>query len=112
MHKTQKHQTAQPDAFAINNLLNSTITSIENQGSLPENDRCHQPTNQEFLTAVFGADAPFAHVCGFPDDPSNIAQNRRAKCWGGTQAQHTSLSPDQNNYYTISTFLLAKEGAP
>ena len=68
-------------------------------------------SSQEFITALFGDDAPFCHVTGFADDPSNIeGSSNRARCWAGNHNYLTSLSPNENNYFTISTFYLAFEG--
>lgn len=69
---------------------------------------CHQPTNIEFLVAIFGANAGFSHVTGFPDDPSNIANERRSACWGGGHADRANgeLTDDSslNQYFCISLF--------
>ncbi len=63
-----------------------------------------QPTDLEFLTAIFKENTAFAYITGFPDDPSNITNDRRQICWGGGYAKDTCLYPDQNNYFTISVF--------
>ena len=60
-------------------------------------------TNEEFLQAIFGEQWPFAHVTSFPDDPTNIAAESRARCWVGRYYRGTSLAPG-NQYYTISQF--------
>ncbi|MBA1446768.1 MAG: hypothetical protein M3H12_02405 [Chromatiales bacterium] len=63
-------------------------------------------SNQDFLTTVFGQDAPFAHVTGFVDDPSNIANDRRGICWGGTYFSRANgaLKGATNQYFCISRF--------
>ena len=40
-------------------------------------------SNKEFLTTIFGDDAPYSHVTGFYDDPSNITNDRRSIAWCG-----------------------------
>jgi len=68
-------------------------------------------SNQEFLNAVFGEDAAWAHVCAFPDDPSNISTDRRFLCWGGDYASRSMpLQQGTNQYYTISTFYADEQG--
>lgn len=67
-------------------------------------------TNTDFLTAIFGQDAAWAHVTSFTDDPSNIPNDRRALCWGGDYFCRRALVPDSNQYYTISTFYADEEG--
>ena len=66
--------------------------------------------NQEFINAVFGVDAPWAHVTSFADDPSNIAKGRGAACWFGGYAKDVSLLPKSNQYFTISTFFPGDDG--
>ena len=61
-----------------------------------------QPSDQEFLQAIFGVAAPFAHVTSFPDDPSAIVD--RGRCWGGGWFKDTHIDPRNNNYFTISIF--------
>ena len=61
-------------------------------------------TNHEFLTTIFGDDHVWAHVTSFPDDPGNIAPDRRMNCWSGGYYSQTYVQPGTNQYYTISTF--------
>lgn len=61
-------------------------------------------TNQEFLSAVFGADAPFVHVTDFPDDPNDIPADRHLIAWRGDWASRYQLREDTNQYFTISIF--------
>ena len=68
---------------------------------------CYQPTNREFLRDIFGPPMWAAHVTGFPDDPSNIQQERRSACWGGTSYTRANgeLSAGQTNqYFAVSIF--------
>lgn len=60
--------------------------------------------NEEFLRAIFGEMYPYAHCCGFPDDPSNIASSRRNKCWAGGYFKDTYINPTHNTYYCVSLF--------
>lgn len=61
-------------------------------------------TNNEFLTAVFGEDAPFAHVTGFRFDPGAIPDDQHLIAWRGDWASRYSLQPDTNQYFCISIF--------
>lgn len=67
-------------------------------------------TNDEFLRTLFGEDAAWAHVCSFREDPSEIPGERRFQCWGGNYYSRTSLLPDSNQYFTISTFYADDKG--
>lgn len=72
-------------------------------------------SNEEFLRAIFGENAPYAHVTGFPDDPSAIAPDRRGICWGGThysRANGQLHTPGWNQYFTISQFRPDENGRP
>ena len=62
-------------------------------------------TNDEFIKTIFGDDYPYAHVTSFPDDPSNLTNDRRGICWGGGYYHNTYIQPGTNQYYTISTFM-------
>lgn len=66
--------------------------------------------NDEFLKAIFGDDHLWSHVTSFPDDPSNIQNNRRAICWGGGYYRDTRIEPQTNQYFTISTFYADDQG--
>jgi predicted P-loop ATPase len=74
------------------------------------NDTDVTPNNLEFLTAIFGDDAQWAHVTSFMDDPSNIPGDRRHLCWGGDYASRRALIPNSNQYFTISTFMADDHG--
>ena len=72
-------------------------------------------SNEEFLRAIFGENAPYAHVTGFPDDPSAITPDRRGICWGGThysRANGQLHTPGWNQYFTISLFRPDENGRP
>lgn len=60
--------------------------------------------NSTFLDAVFGPDAPIAHITSFKQPPDAIPPEDRGKCWKGRH--FAALLPDTaaNNYCTISTF--------
>jgi putative DNA primase/helicase len=61
-------------------------------------------SNKEFLTTIFGDDAPYSHVTGFYDDPSNITNDRRSIAWCGDYASRLELQSNTNQYFTISLF--------
>lgn len=61
-------------------------------------------SNEEFLKAIFGQDYIWSHVTSFPDDPGDIAADRRHICWGGDFYSRYHVQPGTNQYYTISTF--------
>lgn len=61
-------------------------------------------TNEEFLKAIFGEMYHYAHVCSFPDDPSNITTARRFYCWGGGWYKDTPIQDNSNQYFTVSLF--------
>lgn len=60
-------------------------------------------SNEAFLHGIFGENWPYAHVTSFPDDPTGIGTEDRARCWRGNYYSRTSLAPG-NQYYTISVF--------
>lgn len=61
------------------------------------------PSNQYFLSTIFGNDWKTSHVTSFTDDPSNIDPKRRGLCWAGRYAGRGELS-EGNQYFTISRF--------
>jgi hypothetical protein len=63
-----------------------------------------QVTNSEFLTALFGEDAPWVHVTDFPHDPSNIPKDQHLIAWKGDYFSRYNLTPGYNQYFTISNF--------
>ena len=62
------------------------------------------PSNQEFLSALFGADAPWVHVTSFPHDPNNIPADRHLAAWKGDYFSRYPMQPNTNQYFTISNF--------
>lgn len=75
-------------------------------------DRSITVTNEEFLRAIFGDEWVKVHVTSFVDDPSAIAQDRRAICWAGGSAGERlqNMKPEENQYFTISLFHRAENG--
>lgn len=68
------------------------------------------PTNDEFLKAIFGEDAPWAHVTCFNYDPSNIPQGKSLFAWKGDYYSRYNMLPNTNQYFTISTFYCDQQG--
>lgn len=66
--------------------------------------------NQTFLATIFGDDACWAHVTSFMDDPANIPNENRFRCWSGNYNSKISIQPNSNQYFTISTFYADKKG--
>ena len=66
-------------------------------------------SNAEFLKVLFGDDHIWAHVCCFPDDPSNIPGERRG-VWAGNYFRNYYLQPGTNQYFCISTFMGDEDG--
>lgn len=60
--------------------------------------------NDTFLQVLFKGERQRVHVCSFPDDPSNIPQDRRAVCWAGGLYGAGGLPPLENQYFCISLF--------
>ena len=70
-------------------------------------------TNEEFLRALFGDDAPRVHVTSFRQDPSApMSKEAHLKAWAGTYFSRGRLLPESNQYFTISTFRPDEEGRP
>ena len=69
-------------------------------------------TNQEFLEEIFGEEWGKAHVTSFTNDPSDIPQEWRGACWAGGMAKNklSKMTPEDNQYYTISLFNKNAEG--
>jgi len=61
-------------------------------------------TNKEFIEAIYGADADYAHVTSFTYDPSNIPKDKQAIAWGGDYWSKVNLIPNSNQYATVSIF--------
>lgn len=67
-------------------------------------------TNNEFLTALFGADAAWAHVTDFPYDPANIPKDQHLIAWKGDYFSRYHMTPGTNQYFTISAFYADETG--
>lgn len=67
-------------------------------------------SDSEFISAIFGEDAPFAHVTDFPYDPSNIPADRHLSAWKGDWFSRYKFLPQSNRYFTISIFSPDEEG--
>ena len=63
-----------------------------------------QITNKEFIDAIFGEDSPWCHVTDFPHDPGNIPKDKHLIAWKGDYFSRYKMSPNTNQYFTISTF--------
>ena len=61
-------------------------------------------TNEQFLSAVFGRDAPSTHVTSFMHDPANIPSDQHLKAWMGNWFSRYTIQPGSNQYFTISIF--------
>jgi hypothetical protein len=61
-------------------------------------------TDEEFITAIFGEDAPWCHVTDFTHDPSNIPKDQSLFAWKGDYYSRYRFTPESNRYFTISTF--------
>lgn len=61
-------------------------------------------SNKEFIDAIFGEDAPWCHVTSFPYDPVNIPKDKHLIAWKGDYFSRYNLSPNTNQYFTISCF--------
>ena len=68
------------------------------------------PTNLEFVTALFGDDAPWAHVTYFPYDPNAIPEGRHLASWKGDYFSRYSFGKNTNQYFTISNFYSDDQG--
>ena len=61
-------------------------------------------TNEEFLAALFGADAPWVHVTDFPFDPNDIPKDQHLIAWKGDYFCRYDMQHGSNQYFTISNF--------
>jgi len=59
-------------------------------------------TNQDFLKAIFGNSWYLCHVTGFAGDPQDPGLPRSV--WEGGGAGSWVLSPQENNYFSVSLF--------
>ncbi len=67
-------------------------------------------TNREFLTAIFGADAPWCHVTDFSYDPGGIPKDKHLIAWKGDYYDRYRFGENTNQYFTISTFYCDDQG--
>lgn len=67
-------------------------------------------SNEEFLTALFGVDAPWCHVTSFTYDPGNIPKDRHLAAWKGDYHSRHYYKPNSNQYFTISCFYADEQG--
>ena len=63
-----------------------------------------QVTNTEFLSALFGDQAPWVHVTDFVHDPSNIPKEQHLIAWKGDYFSRYRMGTNTNQYFTISLF--------
>lgn len=69
------------------------------------------PSNKEFIEAVFGVDAPFAHVTDFTTDPDvKLTGMEHMIAWKGDYFSRYQFAPVSNQYFTISTFYADDKG--
>ena len=61
-------------------------------------------SNIEFLRAIFGESYIYAHVTSFNQDPADIPNDQRAICWAGGYYKDVPLTPNSNQFYTVSLF--------
>ena len=69
-----------------------------------------QVTNQQFIDAIFGVDAPWCHVTDFPYDPNNIPKDKHLSAWMGDYYSRYRMASGTNQYFTISTFSPDEKG--
>ena len=70
--------------------------------TIPENALI---SNSAFLEGIMGEYFRAAHCTGFVEDPGQLDQLDLRHYWGGTiWARNPIENPDQNNFFTISTF--------
>lgn len=67
-------------------------------------------TNEEFIEAIFGADAPWSHVTDFTYAPDNIPSGKHLFAWKGDYFSRYQFSDNTNQYFTISTFSADDQG--
>ena len=63
-----------------------------------------QVSNEEFINAIFGPDAPWCHVTDFIFDPANIPSSEHLRAWKGDYFSRYQFGTTTNQYFTISTF--------
>jgi len=70
-----------------------------------------QVTDKQFIKALFGNWAHVAQVASFREDPNNIPENHRGRCWTTDyyDPEHP-LPAGDNTYFTISSFYPGEGG--
>lgn len=68
------------------------------------------PTNSEFLTALFGQNAPWVHVTDFSFDPNDIPEDQHLRAWSGGYFSRRPMGELTNQYFTISNFYADENG--
>lgn len=68
------------------------------------------PTNSEFLTLLFGDDAPFTHVTDFQHDPDHIPPGQHLIAWKGGYFRDWKFLEQSNQYFTVSHFYCDDKG--
>lgn len=81
----------------VNNFTTHVLYSMSNKKTI-------NLSNEQFLITIFGSRWVYAHVCSFPDDPTNIPNDRRGICWGGGYLYQKGILPRTNQYFTVSLF--------
>lgn len=67
-------------------------------------------TNEDFLKALFGEDAPLTHVTDFTYDPLNIPAKEHLRSWSGNYFKDYRFGNFTNQYFTISHFSADETG--
>jgi hypothetical protein len=67
-------------------------------------------SNDEFIKAIFGEDAPWCHITDFVHDPSDIPDREHLRAWRGDYYSRYQLKPQTNQYFTVSTFYADEKG--
>lgn len=67
-------------------------------------------SNSDFLTALFGNEAPWVHVTDFNYDPNNIPRDKHLSAWKGDYFCRYQFQPLSNQYFTISNFYADENG--
>lgn len=70
----------------------------------------YKVSNDEFLKAIFGEDAPWCHVTDFHYPPDAIPQGAHLAAWKGDYYSRYRFGNQTNQYFTISTFYADEKG--
>ena len=63
-----------------------------------------QVSNEHFLSALFGDQAPWVHVTDFTHDPNDVPKEEHLKAWKGDYFCRYHFQAQSNQYFTISLF--------